>query len=271
MPEITSLIDSADDLRVAALAVIPWCAEPDRASVSETYETAIVRGYDVLPVRRGSAPITETVTTESLCGAESWSAALRDVQSLTAERLVARESSVFRLLDRLEQHDVLFTLGRSGVDGVVTVYDLNQPAAHLFGFGLALICESDVLRTLRVELGEDPDVAYERARQVLGSSRGLSTWKRARKGGRELHVASSLMLGEKLRLLRKLGLERLADEHRVSPGCLSQELTDIQELRNALAHYDEDDDRLEDPRWTFERMRTAQQFADRVSVRETHG
>jgi hypothetical protein len=44
----------------------------------------------------------------------------------------------------------------------------------------------------------------------------------------------------------------------------TQELTDIQELRNALAHYDEDDDRLEDPRWTFERMRTAQQFADRA-------
>lgn len=268
MPDLKSLLDSADDLRVSALAVKPWCALPQLTTVAETYETATDRGYDVLPVRVGAAPITQTVATKWFQGETSWNAVLRRAEPLTAERLVAREASAFRLLDRLQEYDVLFTLGQGGVDGVVTIYDLNQPGAHLLGFGMALICESDVSLALRRELGEDPQIAFERAHRVVPGSRGLRAWKRARRAGRELHVASALMLGEKLEVLRNLGLKELASAHGITESDLDRELDDVLALRNAIAHYDEDDDRLDDPRWTFEKMRVAQRFADRVVDRE---
>lgn len=169
MPDLSSLLASADDLRVDALAQEPWCARPVLDDPQSTYEIATERGYDVLPVQDGTGSIVSTVARDTLRDQKSWDAVLVRQEPLTAERLVAREAPVLRLLDRLEAQEVLFTLGRSGVDGVVTIYDLNQPAAHLLGFGMALICESDVTRELRASLGEDPDTAYARAHAVLGS------------------------------------------------------------------------------------------------------
>jgi hypothetical protein len=92
---------------------------------------------------------------------------------LTADQLVSRDAPAFALLERLaeEGSQILFCLGRRGVDGVVTVYDLNQPAAHLFGFGLVLICEAELGRLLRERLGEDPIEARRRAVAVIGKGR----------------------------------------------------------------------------------------------------
>src|SRR3954470_21363521 len=112
MPDLKSLLDSADDLRVAALAVKPFCALPDSSRVVDAYETATDRGYDILPVQVGAAPIVKMVATKWLRGETSWDAVLQRAEPLTAERLVAREASVFRLLDRLEEYDILFTLGQ---------------------------------------------------------------------------------------------------------------------------------------------------------------
>jgi hypothetical protein len=230
-----------------------------------TYELATERGYDILPVEDASGSIVSTVATRTLDQATSWEAVLAQQELLTPERLVAREAPVLRLLDRLEQHEILFTLGRTGVDGVVTIYDLNQPAAHLLGFGMALICESDVTRELRATLGEDPDAAYQRAHDALGkTSRRLAAWKHDRSAGRELHVAAALMFGEKLAILRKRGFASLAAVHGLTEDALIDELEEIAALRNAIGHYDEQDDRLADPQWTFKRMKVARRYAERV-------
>jgi hypothetical protein len=270
MPDLSSLLASADDLRVDALVQQPWCARPATTTVRETCEIAVERGFDFLPVEDSHGQILSTIATSELRGASSWDEVLPQQQPLTPDRLVARESPVLRLLERLEQHPILFTLGRGGVDGVVTIYDLNQPAAHLFGFGMALICEADVTEALRSELGEDPNEAYSRAHAVIGRrSRGLAAWKRARLADRELHVASMLTFGEKLTVLRGNGLAALADIHGINEASFLVELKEICALRNAIGHYNDDDDRLNDPRWTFERMRLVQRFADRVIARRS--
>jgi hypothetical protein len=264
MRDLNSLLNSADDLRVDALAQDPWCADPDQLTVRETFAIAGERGYDILPVRREDGAIRTTVATKLLAYADSWDAVLPHQESLTPDRLVARESPVLRLLDRLHEHAILFTLGRSGVDGVVTVYDLNQPAAHLFAFGMALICEADVAETLRRVLGEDPDHAFAVAAETLSASPGLRRWKRMRRTDDELHIASTLMFGEKLTLLRATGLEKLAQLHGLPPDAIARDLEGICALRNAVGHYD---DQLDDPEWVFDRMRLAQSFAERVIAR----
>ena len=238
-------------------------------TVRDTYDLAVERGFDILPLQDADGQIRDTIATSDLEGASSWEDVLRQRQPLTPDRLVAREAPVLRLLKRLERHEILFTLGRDGVDGVVTIYDLDQPAAHLFGFGMALICEADVTQALRAELGEEPDAAHLRAQRVLKNSRSLAAWRRARDAGRELHVSSRLTFGEKLAVLREIGFRSLAAAHGTDAASLDAELRDICDLRNAIGHYNKDDGHLNDPQWTIERMRLAQRFADRVIDRRS--
>lgn len=270
MPDLRSLVASADGLRVDALVQTPWCAKPMSMTVRQTCDLAVERSFDILPIEDADGQILSTIATLDLQAASSWDDVLPHRKPLTPDRLVAREAPVLRLLERLERHEILFTLGRGGVDGVVTIFDLNQPAAHLFGFGMALICEADVTEALRAELGEEPDVAHHRAAQILKNSRSLAAWMRARAAGQELHVASRLTFGEKLAVLRENGLAVLAASHGVAPAALDAELRDICDLRNAIGHYNhEDDDHLKDPQWTMERMKLAQRFADRVIARRS--
>lgn len=144
---LKSLIRSAEDLRVDAVAQMPFCAEPERLSPRETYEQASDLGFDDLPVRDHDGQIRRMVSAAALRDAnDTWDVLDSEAVVLDADSLVAREAPVFSLLDRFVERDVLFALGRRGVDGVVTIYDLNQPAAHLLGFGLILISEADVGR-----------------------------------------------------------------------------------------------------------------------------
>jgi hypothetical protein len=265
MRDLSSVLASADDLRVDALAQDAWCARPEELTVRETFRRARKCGYDVLPVREQDGRIRSTLATSLLESANSWQEVLPKQAPLTPDRLVARESPVFRLLDRLHEHTILFTLGPTGVDGVVTIYDVNQPAAHLFAFGVALVCETDVAETLRSVLGDDPQQALALASAALDpTSSGIRRWKRMRSADEEVHIAATLMFGEKLKLLRTHGSKRLADLHGITPDSLIADLESICALRNAIAHYDE---RLDDAAWTFERIRIAQRFAERTVAR----
>jgi hypothetical protein len=264
MPDVRSLRSSADDLRVDAVAQPPFCAEPSRASPQETFKEASRLGYDFLPVRDDDGVIRRVVATAVLRNSNGWDGVAAGMQVIETDSLVARDAPVFSLLDRFAVREVLFSLGRGGVDGVVTVYDLNQPAAHLFGFGLVLICEAELARVLRDRLGEDPSSAKARAERILGKrSMGVRRWQDARKRDKELHLASTLTFGEKLKLLPALGLTDLAARLGLNPDELMADLAEVKELRNALAHYD-DEDRLADPKWVHSRMRLANALCRRL-------
>jgi hypothetical protein len=257
LPNLQTLLQSAEDLRVDAVAQRPFCAEPKRLSPRQTYDDATKLGFDWLPVRDSDNQIRRIVSTSSLRDAASWDVVVRDAVLLDADALVARDAPVFSLLDRFVERDVLFSLGRHGVDGVVTIFDLNQPAAHLLGFGLILITESEIARVLREHLGEDAVVAKARVVEVLGKRRmGVRRWEQAREQDKDLHLASCLTLGEKLELLPRYGLDDLASRSGLSHQALLDDLRELKSLRDALAHYD-DADRLADPRWVHDRMRRA--------------
>jgi hypothetical protein len=231
----------------------------------QSYEEARHRGFDNLPVRDADGHIRRMVRNDALRAAKSWDVLETEAVPIDTDLLVARDAPVFSLLDRFAHRDILFCLGRQGIDGVVTVYDLNQPAAHLFAFGLILICESELADLLRRHLGENPGVAKERAEAVLGRGRmGVRRWDRARAENNDLHLSSSLTFGEKLELLPHFGLEELAARLAVAPDRLLAQLDEIKALRDALAHYD-DGDRLADPHRVYEQMRRTYAVAQRIA------
>jgi hypothetical protein len=75
------------------------------------------------------------------------------------------------------------------------------------------------------------------------------------------------MFGEKLAVLRERGFASLASAHGLAERELADELSEICALRNAIGHYDEQDERLSDPAWPFMRMRIARRYAERVAAR----
>lgn len=74
------------------------------------------------------------------------------------------------------------------------------------------------------------------------------------------------MFGEKLAVLRARGLAALASAHDLTEDDLANELSEICALRNAIGHYDEEDERLSDPTWPFTRMRIARRYAERAAA-----
>lgn len=261
-PDLSSILDSADDLRVGAIAQRPYCADPKRDGLRETFDYATEQGYDYLPMRDEDDGIRRIVATSTLARARSWDAVRRKASTLSADQLVARDAPVFSLLERLTSQEVLFTLGRDGVDGVVTIFDLNQPAAHLLGFGLALICEAEVARVLRAELGDDRHRAEAIVADIIGKKApGVRRYRKAVKADANVHLATSLMFGEKLKVLPTHGLATLAQRRGISPAAMERELEEIKDLRNAIGHADNTKDRLADPHWVHARMTVANAMA----------
>jgi hypothetical protein len=86
----------------------------------------------------------------------------------------------------------------------------------------------------------------------------------ARRENSELHLASSLTFGEKCNLLPHYGLEDLASSLGVDPAWLDSELREINALRNAIAHYD-DEVKLTDPVWVHDIMRRTHLLAQRIA------
>jgi hypothetical protein len=247
-----------DDLRVDAIAQAPVCADLAHQMPADAYEQGTEMGFDVLPIREADGEIRRFVRTDALRAKKTWRSVDAEALPLGADHLVARDAPVFSLIERFAQHPeltALFCLGRAGVDGVVTVYDLNQPPAHLFAFGLVLICEAELASVLRSQLGDDPDHAVERAQVALKkNSRGIKRWLRARTADSDIHLAAALSFEEKLQLLPRFGLDQLASRLAVQADGLLQELVAVKDFRNALAHYDESD-RLNDVDWVLASMR----------------
>jgi len=261
-----SLLLSADDLRIEVLAQIPYCADVTSASPVGAFETAQARGFEQLPVRDRDRRIRRLVRTAALEGRGTWGELEGDMEEITADILVARDAPAFSLLDRFAAQPILFTLGRDGIDGIVTVYDLNQPAAYILGFGLALIVESAVSEVLRRRLGEDPNVALERAAAILGpKASGISYWKRARRSDADVHLASKLGFGEKLKVLAAYGYEELITAVESDEETVIADLEGVCVLRNAIGH-PEDSKLLEDPFWVYQRMRTANRLARLIAA-----
>ena len=100
-------------------------------------------------------PVTNMVSRSALAGMADWSGLGEVAVPMTADILVSAEAPALSVLDRLVDGTVLFTLGAAGVDGVITIYDLNRPSAHLLGSGWFSSVEEALARSIRLQLGSD--------------------------------------------------------------------------------------------------------------------
>lgn len=249
---------------ICALAQVPVCADPTTDSPRSTYEQARTQGFDILPVREANGVIRRVVRVRLLADAQDWRI-LESADLIAADEIVARDAPVFSLLDRFNHRSLLFALGRHGIDGVVTIYDLNQPAAHLLGFGLALICESEVAVVLREYLGDDPERAVSLVHVVPKTGRGVNMWKKSRETDEDIHISSALNFTEKLRVLEHYQLCGFAHYLGYDEADLLERLKLVRNLRNAIGHYDEAE--FVDPRIAVARMQTAEELARRIVER----
>jgi hypothetical protein len=178
-----------------------------------------------------------------------------------------KAKSLSRSPDRFAEprHEIFSCLGREGVDAIVTIYDLSAPAAHLLASGFALIVEAEVAAVLRIELGDDPEEALRRVREMMPKASGIARWKAACAQGRDLDIPSALTFFEKTELLTHYGGTIIAARCGCSSRALIQELTAIRKMRNAVAHYD-DSYRLADPRWVHNRMRRTLKLARELAA-----
>jgi hypothetical protein len=124
---------------------------------------------------------------------------------------MAESSPLFALLGRFDDTPILFVLRRDGVSGIVTVFDLNQPAAHQFAFGLALVVEGEVADVVATDAAKRGDgvtvdetlVPVLEQKPKLVSNRDLDTWRRKKRRGEQLDVLESIGFAAKIGLLQR--------------------------------------------------------------------
>ncbi|HTX06961.1 MAG TPA: hypothetical protein VME22_00035 [Solirubrobacteraceae bacterium] len=263
MTEVSKLVALADQLKVGSLAQPPYCADPARA-LAEVVDEATRNSFDLLPVRTGHRPITRMISRAALESLNDWSQLADLVMPLTADVLVSADAPALSVLDRLDRHSVLFTLGAAGVEGVITIYDLNEPSAHLLGFGLVLVCEEALTAWIRPHLGSDADQAAAKIRALKAVGSGFRRWKRLRDADRHGDLATALTLWEKIRVIEGLGPAELAQRIGIESTDLLPRLERVRELRNAIGHYDEES--LADPTWVHTRMVETRDLARSLAV-----
>jgi hypothetical protein len=166
------------------------------------------------------------------------------------------------------------------------VYDLNQPAAHQFAFGLALVVESELGKAIEDAAGEqvrakkktqDPELDVEvdlrilrwidalRGDQRNDLKRRAHRWERKAGAGEQLRLTHELVFSDKLHLVQELGLcDELALRCRAPYGQSGPTLfgylkDDVKALRNTVAH---DKGELADEWAIWQWMRTTLHIAE---------
>jgi hypothetical protein len=212
--KLKSIMEAADRVTVRSIAQTPYCVETTQTP-AEILAVATERGYDSLPVREDSV-IRRIIQTRDLEHLDSWSNVASRARKITVDDLVGGDAPIFSALERIGRRPFLLCLGGSDIDGIVTVYDLNQPAAQYFGFALALIIESEVARAIETNLQQvapgdvdEPAIRLAVEVDIHRCSHKVDEWRRQRQESTHSSFLSSLSFGDKLQMVKKQGLSRL--------------------------------------------------------------
>jgi hypothetical protein len=123
-PQLRELLSSVDHLTVDSVSQTPFVLEwGDERGPRHFYAHAQAEGFTQLPVRQGRS-ITRILTTADLARVNDWPDPSIG-RPIEVDDLVSRDAPLFSLLRRLQGRELLLCLGPEGVDGVVTIYDLN--------------------------------------------------------------------------------------------------------------------------------------------------
>jgi hypothetical protein len=254
---------AADLLTVGSIAEQPSCVDSHKP-LSEIREHAVNQGYDWMPVRDDDGMIRQLVETKKLKGLEKFSEVKDQARKVTVADLVGTETPIFSILKRLQDRPFLLCLGRSGIDGIVTPYDLNQPAAHYFGFALAIVIESEMARAIEKELVDDEEIARIAEEEGVGK-KWVTNWREAKQSSTQPRLVNLLSFGDKITLLKRAGasplMARCSALH--FPEAISIEkmlayLREVLDLRDAVAH---EKPTLHEHSVMFQRLRIAHSLA----------
>lgn len=270
MPKLESIMEAADRLTVGSIAEEPYCVD-SRSPLSEIREHAVNQGYDWMPVRDDDGVIRRMVETNRLEYLTDFGEVKDQARKVTVDDLVGTEAPIFSILKRLQDRPFLLCLGRSGIDRIVTRYDLNQPAAHYFGFALAIVIESEMARAIEIELvGFDDEAVAHFAEDAGIANNRIAKWREAKQSSTQPRLINWLSFGDKLTVLRRAGASRLMSRYSTvhapvatSIDMLLADLKEVLELRDAVAH---EKPTLGDHSVMFRRLRIAHDLAHALTT-----
>jgi hypothetical protein len=271
--KLKSIMEAADRLTVDTITTVPYCATAERP-LSETFAHAKREGFDWLPVRDEDGAIRRVVETRRLRHLSTWSEVKDQARKVTVDELVSGDAPMLSILARIGERPFLLCLGRNGIDRMVTVYDLNQPAARYFGLALAIIIESEIARAIEAERPEHArdDAALVRLALEVRVARGtIDHWKQQKRSSTQLPFVTWLSFGDKVKLLKRIGQSSLAMKWEAWQGRnvnavrddLMHALQEVLELRNDVAH---DKAALSDAKVVCRRLRIAHDLAHALTT-----
>jgi hypothetical protein len=256
------LLEAAERLSVDLIAQEPVSVRLESDTPGYARYVAAAENFDVLPIEERDGRIVRYVRRSALesHGSDTEWIGLEFVE-IHPDEIVSSTSPLLDLLDRLS-HDIprLFVLGRRHIDGIATVHDLNQPAAHQFAFALALVVESELGRAIEeraaretaVEAIDEHDLnvgADEWIRQRIlelpkeygRAKERARAWRTKADAGEQVRLTRELVLHDKLGLVEQMGLARelarlCRQPYGASGDDLLSALADVKLLRNAVAH-----------------------------------
>jgi hypothetical protein len=251
------LLNAAERLTVDLIAQEPVTVQPTTNTPGWARSTAEKEHFDVLPLRESNGRIVRYVRRTALDRHDSdteWEGVV--FGDILPDDIVSAASPMLELLDRFTQErPLLFVLGAKGIDSVVTVHDLNQPAAHQLGFALSLVVEAELSRAIEREARQseeqlDTEVDERISKEILKLSRDrhkktrsrIAKWRAKTSTGNQVRLTQELVFEDKITLVDKMGLagglaKNCRHPHAMDGdellACLRKE---VKALRNAVAH-----------------------------------
>jgi hypothetical protein len=251
------LLAAAERITVDLVAQEPITVRPSSDTPEWARHVADSEQFDVLPVREDDGRIVRLASREHLDAHESetdWDGFAFD--QIYPDDIVSATTPLLEVLERLSPHKPrLFVLGRRHIDGIATIYDLNQPAAHLFAFGLALVVEAELSQALEeaarrgphkldIEVDENLASDIENASEegFSDARKRVRSWRKKAELGEQVRLSQELSFSDKIGLIEVMGLApQLANRCRAPYGASGPDLVqclknEVKELRNAVAH-----------------------------------
>jgi len=152
-------------------------------------------------------------------------------RSLTSDRRVAPPDSLWSCMDRIASSGPLYLAGENGLEGIVTVADLNKQPARLLMFGIVSMLEMVLLALVRRYYDGEAwqgKITQGRVREAenLYGDRVQS--------GEEIDLADCLQLCDKADVC--IATDGIIDQWSMSKNKARELLKSLQKIRNNLAH-----------------------------------
>lgn len=213
------------DIRTELVSEDLFVVEADESAV-QVAEDLRHRGFDECGVRRNGW-VREIIHVDRLTGGNVGDHAA----PVSLERLAAPSTPLWSCLPHLVASGPLFLLGNNGIDGIVTVADLDKQPARLLMFGLVSMLEMAMVSFIRAEYSDESwckhlaDPRIVAANELLAKRRDL---------GREIDLLECLQIADKATICSKT--KEIRDIFGISKGKLKKLFERLENVRNNLAH-----------------------------------